>query len=44
MTPGTPRVRAPAFPDDLDWLHVTRPPTWDDLLGKVVVLDFWTYG
>lgn len=39
-----PRVHAPKFPDDLEWLHVTRPATWDDLRGKVVVLDFWTYG
>ena len=38
------RVRVPAFPTDLEWLHVVRPPTWEDLRGKVVVLDFWTYG
>jgi hypothetical protein len=37
-------VRAPPFPEDLDWLHVRRPPTWHDLRGKVVLLDFWTYG
>lgn len=37
-------VRAPAFPEGADWLNVVRPPTWDDLAGKVVVLDFWTYG
>ena len=35
---------APLFPDDLDWLHVARPLTWEDLRGRVVVLDFWTYG
>lgn len=37
-------VRAPLFPEDLEWLHVARPPNWQDLRGKVVVLDFWTYG
>ena len=37
-------VRAPMFPEGLDWLHVSRAPTWEDLRGKVVVLDFWTYG
>jgi hypothetical protein len=37
-------VRAPPFPEDLDWLHVRRPPTWEDLRGKIVLLDFWTYG
>lgn len=36
-------VRAPLFPEDLEWLHVARP-NWQDLRGKVVVLDFWTYG
>lgn len=41
---GRPRVRSPAFREDLEWLHVARPPTWADLHGKVVVLDFWTYG
>jgi hypothetical protein len=37
-------VRPSPFPEDLDWLHVRRPPTWADMLGKVVLLDFWTYG
>jgi thiol-disulfide isomerase/thioredoxin len=37
-------VPAPEFPDGLDWLNTERPLTFADLRGKVVVLDFWTYG
>ncbi|MEN8176770.1 MAG: thioredoxin-like domain-containing protein, partial [Pseudomonadota bacterium] len=40
--PGKPL--APDFPKDLPWLNVARPLSLDDLRGKVVVLDFWTYG
>lgn len=35
---------APEFPTGLDWLNVSRPLTLDDLRGRVVLLDFWTYG
>ncbi len=35
---------APDFPGDLDWLNVARPVSLADLRGKVVLLDFWTYG
>jgi thiol-disulfide isomerase/thioredoxin len=35
---------APEFPPGLDWLNTERPLTLDQLKGKVVVLDFWTYG
>ena len=45
MKPSRPQtVHPPPFPGDLEWLHVRRPPTWDDLRGKIVLLDFWTYG
>lgn len=35
---------APDFPPDLDWLNTERPITLRGLRGKVVLLDFWTYG
>lgn len=35
---------APEFPSDLDWVNAVRPLSWNDLRGKIVVLDFWTYG
>ena len=35
---------APEFPPGLPWLNVSRPLTLEDLRGKAVILDFWTYG
>ncbi len=36
---------APAFPPDLDWINTGgQALTWKDLQGRVVLLDFWTYG
>jgi len=32
------------FPKELQWLNVKQPLTAEDLKGKVVILDFWTYG
>ncbi|MCC2628920.1 MAG: alkyl hydroperoxide reductase/Thiol specific antioxidant/Mal allergen [Thermomicrobiales bacterium] len=40
-TAGT--VRAPEFPVDLEWFN-SRPLSLSDLRGKLVILDFWTYG
>lgn len=37
-------VDAPEFPTGLDWINTDSPLTLDDLRGKVVLLDFWTYG
>ena len=37
-------TRAPDFLPGLDWLNADRPLSLDDLKGKVVILDFWTYG
>lgn len=40
-----PAVRAPDFPADLDWIHTGgRVLTLDDFRGKILLLDFWTYG
>jgi hypothetical protein len=42
---GAPRVRAPDFPDRLDWINTGgRRLSLADLRGKIVLLDFWTYG
>ncbi|MCA0457757.1 MAG: redoxin domain-containing protein [Chloroflexi bacterium] len=41
---GDPHYPAPAFPTGVDWLNVEKPLTVESLRGKVVVLDFWTYG
>ncbi len=38
------QIPAPEFPPGLDWLNSERPLTLTDLRGKVVLLDFWTYG
>lgn len=34
----------PEFPDDLDWINTAGPLKISDLRGKLVLLDFWTYG
>ncbi len=44
-SPKLPRVRGPEFPESLDWINTGgRPLTLSELRGKIVVLDFWTYG
>jgi thiol-disulfide isomerase/thioredoxin len=37
-------VDAPEFPEGVDWINTDTAFTLDDLRGKVVLLDFWTYG
>ncbi len=35
---------APDFPSDLDWINTDHPLSLRELRGKLVLLDFWTYG
>ncbi len=36
---------APEFPVGLDWINTgSKALTLADLKGKLVLLDFWTYG
>jgi hypothetical protein len=42
---ATPSVRSPEFPDNVDWIHTGGGSLkLADLRGKIVLLDFWTYG
>ena len=37
-------VVAPEFPVDAEWVNTDQPLSLQQLRGKVVILDFWTYG
>ena len=37
------KVSAPEFPAGLEWVNTDRALTMRELLGKIVILDFWTY-
>jgi hypothetical protein len=41
--PATLRVAAPEFEGIEAWIN-SKPKTWQDLRGQVVVLHFWTFG
>ena len=43
MTPDSP-IRAPELTGAIAWLNVSAPVSLKALRGKVVLLDFWTYG
>lgn len=36
--------QVPEFPAGLQWLNTDRPLSMRELRGKVVLLDFWTFG
>ena len=38
------RIHAPELAGALEWFNVPAPLTLKALRGKVVLLDFWTYG
>ena len=44
MTAVQGPIRAPELAGAVDWLNVPAPLTLEALRGKVVLLDFWTYG
>lgn len=37
------RVRMPRLPTDLEWLNTAGPLSIEQLRGKFILLDFWTY-
>jgi DNA-binding beta-propeller fold protein YncE len=41
---SSPRIHAPDLDAAVDWLNVPAPLSLAALRGKVVLLDFWTYG
>ena len=38
------KVNAPDFPEGLEWVNTDRPISLRDLRGRIVILEFWTYG
>lgn len=40
---GSSSVHAPEFREGLDWVG-TEPLRLADLRGRIVLLDFWTFG
>jgi DNA-binding beta-propeller fold protein YncE len=43
MGPFSRARKAEEFPEGARWLNVDRPLTMEDLQGRIVLLDFWTY-
>ena len=38
-----PKINAPEFSPNLEWLNTPRPLTLQELRGKIVLLEFWTF-
>ncbi|NQT15876.1 MAG: redoxin domain-containing protein [Planctomycetes bacterium] len=41
--PFSRRIPAGTFPEDVDWINTSKRLELDDLRGKFILLDFWTY-
>jgi len=37
-------AKAPEIRDGLEWIGASQPVRVESLRGRVVMLDFWTYG
>jgi hypothetical protein len=37
------KTNAPEFPPGMEWVNTDRPVSMQELRGKIVILDFWTY-
>ena len=37
-------IHAPEFQPGLDWINTSGQLQLGDLRGRIVLLDFWTYG
>lgn len=44
VTQAEPRVQAPELKGGRGWLNTEKPLSLAALKGKIVLLDFWTYG
>ena len=40
----TDRQLAPSFDGAVGWINTEKPLKLSDLKGKIVLLDFWTFG
>jgi thiol-disulfide isomerase/thioredoxin len=43
QNPFAKRLPAPEFPQNVQWFNTSKPLKKEDLKGKFVLLDFWTY-